>query len=221
MRHRVRPSLRPHARHRLRPLLSLRRAHRHPARPRRRTSRPGLDRIDRQEPRGPRHLGADRHQHARPAPRAEKPAFWVDGNIHSTEVAASVAAPLFPAHARHGVRQGCGRHPRARYARVLHLPADQPRRRRMGARRQAEVGPVEHAPVSVRRGRDRGADRRGHRRRRPHPADAHPRPQRALEGPSRAAGADGAARSHRDRRPRTTGSFPKARWRPGTASRCA
>ena len=39
-------------------------------------------------------------------------------------------------------------------------------------------------PVSVRRGGDRGAHRRGHRRRRPHPADAHPRSQRALEGPS-------------------------------------
>ena len=43
----------------------------------------------------------------------------------------------------------------------------------MGARRQAEVDPLEHAAVSARRGETRRADRRGHRRRRAHPADAH------------------------------------------------
>ena len=49
----------------------------------------------------------------------------------------------------------------------------------MGARRQAEMDPLHHAPLSVRRGRDRGSHRRGHRRRRPDPADAHPRSRTA------------------------------------------
>ena len=120
----------------------------------------------------------------RPGPAADKPAFWVDGNIHATEVAASAANALFPAHAGHAIRQGRRHHARARHARVLPLPAHQSRRRRMGARRPAEVDPLEHAAVSVRRGGDRGADRRGHRRRRPHPADAHRRSERRVEGAS-------------------------------------
>src|SRR5690349_22872197 len=33
--------------------------------------------------------------HAATGPAHEKPAFWVDGNIHSTEVAASAAALYF------------------------------------------------------------------------------------------------------------------------------
>ena len=108
---------------------------------------------------------------------------------------------LFPADAGHAIRKGCGCDPRARHALVLRLSAVQPRWRRMGARRQAEVGPLEHAAVSVGRGRDRGADRRGCRRRRANSADAHSRFQWALEGPSRAAGAHGEARSDRNRRP--------------------
>ena len=42
----------------------------------------------------------------------------------------------------------------------------------------------QHASLSVRRGGDRGPDRRGHRRRRAHPADAHRRPQRRVEDAS-------------------------------------
>ena len=93
-------------------------------------------------------------------PAADKPAFWVDGNIHATEVAAS-AANLYFLHTlvtQYGDRSR--RHPRARHACVLPLPADQSRRRGMGARRPPEVDPVEHAALSARRG--------GHRR--PHGA---------------------------------------------------
>ena len=90
---------------------------------------------------------------AQTGPADEKPAFWVDGNIHATEVAAS-AADLYFLHTlvtQYGKRPR--RHARARHARVLRLPAHQSRRRRMGARRQAEVDPLEHAAVSARRGR--------------------------------------------------------------------
>ena len=117
-------------------------------------------------------------------PAREKPAFWVDGNIHSTEVAASAAALYFLQHARHAIRPRRRRHACARHARVLRLPAHQSRRRRMGARRPAEMGALEHAAVSVRRGGDRRARRRGHRRRRPHPADAHRGSERPVEGAS-------------------------------------
>ncbi len=51
-------------------------------------------RIDRQELRRARHLGRHGHQPAT-GPAAEKPAFWVDGNIHATEVAASAATLYF------------------------------------------------------------------------------------------------------------------------------
>ena len=87
--------------------------------------------------------------------------------------------PLLPAHAGHAIRQRRGRDARARHARVLRLSAHQSGRRRMGARRQAEVDPLQHAALSVRRRGHRGPDRRGHRRRRPHPADAHRRTRTA------------------------------------------
>ena len=47
-------------------------------------------RIARQELRGPRHLAADAHQPATGAD-TDKPAFWVDGNIHAAELTASTA----------------------------------------------------------------------------------------------------------------------------------
>ena len=92
----------------------------------------------------------------------------------------------------------------------------------MGARRQAEVDPLEHAAVSVRRGRDRRPHRRGRRRRRAHPADAHRRSQRRCgrripDEPRLMIRRD----PDRDRRHATTASCPKARSRTTTASRCA
>jgi len=65
-----------------------------PAGLRRRAPEAGRDRIDRQEPRRPRHLGADRHQLGDRRGHRQA-AFWVDGNIHSTEVAASAANLYF------------------------------------------------------------------------------------------------------------------------------
>ena len=189
-----------HAHHRLRSLLPLRRADRHPPGVRRRISRPRVDRVDRQEPRGTRHLGADGHQ--RRDRSGGREAGVLGRRQHPLDRGRGVGGrALFPADARHAIRQGSGRDARARHPRVLRLPALQSGRRRMGARRQAEVGALEHAPLSVGRGRDRGPHRRGHRRRRAHPADAHPRFQRPVEGPPRAAGAHGAARSDRNRRP--------------------
>ena len=186
-------------RHRLRPLLPLRRAHRDPPGLRRRASAPRVDRIDRQEPRGPRHLGADRHQ--REHGTGGREAGVLGGRQHPRDRSRGIGGqPLFPADAGHAIRQGSRSDPRPRYPGVLRLSADQPGRRRMGARRQAEMGPLEHPPVSVGRRGDRRAHRRGHRRRRPDPADAHPRPQRSLEGPPRATGADGPARSGGNRR---------------------
>ncbi len=70
----------------------------------------------------------------------------------------------------------------------------------MGACRSPAVGALEHAPVSVRRGGSRRPDGRGYRRQRTHPADAHPRSQRPVEGASAGAGADDPARPRRDGR---------------------
>ena len=96
-------------------------------------------------------------QRARGEP-GEKPAFWVDGNIHSTEVAASAACIYFLQLPARQVRPGPGGNARAGHAHLLPLPAHQSRWRRMGARRQAEVRPLQHAHLSLRRGRHRGPD---------------------------------------------------------------
>ena len=160
---------------------------------------PGVDRIDRQEPRGPRHLRADRHQH-RDRPRVRQ-AGDVGRRQHPRHRGRGLGRePVLPRHAGARPRHRSGNHPRARHAGVLRLPADESRRRRMGAGRPAEVGPLEHAAVPVRRGRDRGPDRRGHRRRRPDPADAPAGRERPVEGAPGRAGADDPARAHRDRR---------------------
>ena len=87
-------------------------------------------------------------------PAADKPAFWVDGNIHATEVAASTANLLLPRPRAARIRSRRRDHARARHAGVLRLSANQSRRRRMGARRQAEVGAL------VARGRTRSTRRR-------------------------------------------------------------
>ena len=88
---------------------------------------------------------------------------------------------LLPARARHQLRQRRRDHAAARHARGLPLPAPQPRRRRARARRPAAPHPLVDAALSVRRGAGRRPDRRGHRRRRPHPVHAHRRSARHLE----------------------------------------
>ena len=87
-------------------------------------------------------------------PAADKPAFWVDGNIHATEVAASTANLHFLDLAAARIRPRRRDHACARHAGVLRLSANQSRRRRMGARRPAEVGAL------VARGRTRSTRRR-------------------------------------------------------------
>ena len=178
------PSKRPHAHRRLRPFLPLRRTHRDPPGFRRRASGPRHPRIDRQELRRPRHLGADGNPSRHRSGRGQ--AGVLGRRQHPCDRGRRLRRePVFPAYAGHAIRPGPGHDARARHARLLHLPADQPGRRRMGACRQAEIHPLQHAAVPARRGRHRGPDRRGHRRRRPHPADARARCQRSVEGASR------------------------------------
>ena len=90
-------------------------------------------------------------------PAADKPAFWVDGNIHATEVAASAANLYF----LHTLVTQYGKDPdvtRALDTRAFYVcPRINPGRRRMGARRQAEVDPLEHAArIRTTRRRSRG-----------------------------------------------------------------
>ena len=170
-----------------------------PARARARASATGRDRIDRQEPRGPRHLGAHGDECGE-RPGARK-ARVLGRRQHPFDRGRGVGCHAsFPERTRHRLRHGCRGDARARHARVLRLPAHQSRRRRMGARGQAEMGALEHARLSVRRGRHRRAVRRGHRRRRPHPADAHRRSERAVEGASAGAAAHDPPRADGNRR---------------------
>ena len=79
----------------------------------------------------------------------ERPAFWVDGNIHSVEVAASAACLYFLQY----LLDNYGKDPdvtRALDTRTFYVcPRDQPRRRRMGAGRSAQVRALEHAQLSL------------------------------------------------------------------------
>ena len=71
----------------------------------------------------------------------------------------------------------------------------------MGARRQAEDGSARaRGRIRTARTRPRRADGRGRRRRRTHPADAHRRSQRRVEGASGRAAAHDPARADRNRR---------------------
>ena len=71
---------------------------------------------------------------------------------------------------------------RARHTDVLRRAPGQPRRCRVGAGRHAAVPAVEHPAVAVgRRPSLAGPARRGRRRRRARPADAHRRPRRGVD----------------------------------------
>ena len=150
-----------------------------------RAAGPLLGRDHRQEPRGPRHLAR------RPSPTRDRPrrgqARLLGRRQHPRDRGRGVRrVPLLPARrSRRSTASDADVTRAARHARLLRLPAHQSRRRRMGARRQAEVHPLLHAPLSLRRGAARRAHRRGCRRRRAHPADAHSRSERRLEGASR------------------------------------
>ena len=113
----------------------------------------------------------------------DKPAFWVDGNIHAAELTASTAC-LYWLHQlvsrlRHATPPG---HAAAGHARGLHRAAPEPRRRRAGAGRPAAphplVGtrpyPFDEPPVDGLTVEDIDGDGRML-------YDAHPRPARRLE----------------------------------------
>ncbi len=85
----------------------------------------------------------------------DKPALWVDGNIHATEVAGLDGVPVPDPSPRHPLRHRRGHHALPRHARVLRLPAPQSRRRRVGPGRRAAADPLEHAALSPRRRADR------------------------------------------------------------------
>jgi hypothetical protein len=152
---------------------------------------------------------------------ADKPAFWVDGNIHAAELTASTACLYY----LHTLEEGYGKDEaitRLLDTRsALHLPAHQSRRRGMGARRQAEVHPLVDAPLSVRRGPGGRPQRRGRRRR------------RAASCRCASADPNGAYKAHpadsrlvTPREPAEYGGeywrvIPRARWSTTTASRSA
>ena len=143
---------------RLRPLLPLRRTDRAPARASRASTRSSSPSSRSARATRAATSGCVTVTNARDRPGARK-ARVLGRRQHPFDRGRGVGRrAVFPAHARHGLRQRCRRHARARHARVLRLPAHQSRRRRMGARRQAEMGALEHAPLSVRRGGHRGAD---------------------------------------------------------------
>ncbi len=133
-------------------------------------------------------------------PAADKPAFWVDGNIHATEVAASARTCTSCTRWSRGTARDAdvtrALDTRAFYVCPRINPdgaewalADQPKWIRSSTR------PYPHG----RRGR-RGPDGRGRRRRRPHPADAHRRSQRRVEGASGRAAAHDPPRADGNRR---------------------
>ena len=68
----------------------------------------------------------------------DKPAYWVDGNIHSVELTASSACLYFIDWLmKSNAANNADISARTRHAHVLRLPAHQPRRRRMGDGRPA------------------------------------------------------------------------------------
>ena len=128
--------------------------------------------------------GSPRSRTTATGPHDEKPALFVEANIHATEITASTAALHLVHHlvTRYGTttRSPARSTPRT----LLRRPPAQPRRRRDGARRLADVPAVQHPHLPAARPAA-GAGRAGHRRRRPRPHDARPRPERLVEGASR------------------------------------
>ena len=157
------------------------------------------------------------------APTTRKPAHWVDAidprrgaDRHRRRLLAAAAPRRRPG------RRRPRRHRGAADAHVLRRAARQPRRRRVGARRSATVPPLQCAAVAVaRRPPLAGCPRRGHRRRRPRPADAHPRPGRGVDAaPRRRPPHDPRpARRHAGRHAPVTGCSTRARSSTSTASR--
>ena len=155
-------------------------------------------------------------------PAAEKPAFWVDGNIHATEVAAS-AANLYFLHTlvtQYGKDADVTRalDTRAFYVCPRINPdgaewalADKPKWIRSSTR-----------PVSVRRGgRSRGSPSRTSTATAASCRCASPTPTALWKAHPERAAAHGPARSRSRPAAPTTGSCPRARSRTTTATRCA
>ena len=110
----------------------------------------------------------------------DKPALWVDANIHATEVTGCTAAlhliwRLLENHGRDERVDSRARHPV-----LLRSTSTQPRWRRNGARGSTSLHPVRRPAVSADR-RTRGVPRRGSRRGREDPHDADPRSPRRVE----------------------------------------
>ena len=129
-------------------------------------------------------------------PARDKPAVWVDANIHATEVTGGAAALHLVHTLLAGHDDGRADRPRASRPQLLRGAAAEPRRRRAGAGRRAPLRAVRRAPLaaSVRASRP-ALVRRG--RGRPHPVDADPGRDRQLEDAPRASAPAGAARCRR------------------------
>ena len=183
----------------LRHLLPLRRPDPAAVRLRRRAPRPRRRHLDGQEPRGPRHLGRDPHQHP------DRPGRGQTGVLGRRQhprrrTHRQHRGPVLPPPARHRPRPRRRGDAAARHPHRLPVPAPQPRRCRTGARRPAPPHPLQHPSLSVRRGPCRRPDGGRRRRRRPRALHAHPRPARRLQEMRRRPAPDGAAQPRRIRR---------------------
>ena len=144
-----------------------------------------------------------------PPARPEKPALWVDGNIHAAELTASTAClywlhQLLTATAATTGSRTCSTRAPSTSARASTPTA--PSWRWPTSRATSVVD----AALPVRRGAGRRPDDGGRRRRRPRAADAHPRPARRVqEAPRRSAARSRASRA--SSAASTSASFPRAR----------
>ena len=149
-------------------------------------------------------------------PHDTKPAHWVDASIHADELTATVAACHVLQHLVDGYVAGDEQVIRALRSRTFYVvPRVNPDGAEWVLADTPRVPALECASLAVPRWPPvaRSADR-GHRRRRPDPADAHPRPDRRVDAASRRAAAAGrrpARRSGPSRHASAIGCSARAR----------
>ena len=159
-----------HDRPDVRPPVPLRRAHRR-ARTALAAAHPELMTLETagHVARGPRRSGSRRSPTPPTGPHDEKPALFVEANIHATEITASTAA----LHLVHHLARGYGTDDavtRALDTRTFYvIPRAQPRRRRAGARARIPTYLRSSTRIYPRPDQQPGPRRAGRRRRRPHP----------------------------------------------------
>ena len=115
----------------------------------------------------------------------DKPAFWVDGNIHAAELTASTACLYWLHHlvSHYGGSDEVGRQvTQLLDTRTVYIvPRLNPDGAELALADSAAAHPQRHAALSLRRAACRRPDGGRHRRRRTHAVDAHRRSARRLE----------------------------------------